>query len=265
LAGNTLITITGAGFVSGASGSTVTVGGNVCAVTARTATALTCTTPAGSGVDPVVVTNPDTQTSNTNVTFTYAARPSVSSVSPTGGPQLGGTFITITGTGFDTRASGLTVTVGGNAATNVVLVSGTSITARAPAGTAGAKIVVVTNPDMQVSTNTVNFTYWPACSTGQAINPATNACITLTIQVTGTVHTSGTVTVATGSGASLSNVTILSEPVGSAPGTAVRAGSGSPANRSITYTAPDAPGTTVIFFSYTNSGTKYGTVTVTVS
>ena len=49
--------------------------------------------------------------------------------------------MTITGTNF---ASGATVTFGSTAATNVVVVSSTTITATTPAGTAGAVTVTVT-------------------------------------------------------------------------------------------------------------------------
>ena len=49
--------------------------------------------------------------------------------------------MTITGTNF---AAGATVTFGSTAATNVVVVSGTQITATTPAGSAGAVTVTVT-------------------------------------------------------------------------------------------------------------------------
>ena len=63
--------------------------------------------------------------------FTYIAPPTVTSVSPNNGPTAGGTAVTITGTNF---AAGATVTFGGTAATNVVVVSSTTITATTPAG-----------------------------------------------------------------------------------------------------------------------------------
>ena len=66
--------------------------------------------------------------------------PTVTSVSPNTGPTGGGTSVTITGTNF---FSPLTVTFGGVAATNVVVVSSTSITATTPAHAAGAVDVVV--------------------------------------------------------------------------------------------------------------------------
>ena len=55
--------------------------------------------------------------------FTYVVAPTVSSVSPNNGPVAGGTAVTITGTNF---AAGATVTFGGTAATNVVVVNSTT-------------------------------------------------------------------------------------------------------------------------------------------
>jgi hypothetical protein len=76
-------------------------------------------------------------------------------VAPTGGAAAGGTPVTVTGTNF---TGGSTVTVGGVAATVVKVVSPTSITCTTPAGTAGAKAVVVTTSE-GVATGTVNFTF----------------------------------------------------------------------------------------------------------
>jgi formylglycine-generating enzyme required for sulfatase activity len=84
-----------------------------------------------------------------------APAPTVSSVSPTSGSTLGGTAITITGTNLTGASS---VTVGGVAATSVVVVSPTSITAVTPAGTAGAKTVAVTTAG-GTATVTGGFTY----------------------------------------------------------------------------------------------------------
>ena len=62
-------------------------------------------------------------------------------MSPNSGSTLGGTAVTITGTNF---ATGATVTFGGAAATNVVVVNSTTITAITPVGSAGAVTVTVT-------------------------------------------------------------------------------------------------------------------------
>ena len=69
--------------------------------------------------------------------------PAISSVSPLGGPMTGGTPITITG-GYFTGAT--SVKIDGVDATNVSVVSATSINANAPAGTLGSKTVEVTTP-----------------------------------------------------------------------------------------------------------------------
>ncbi|HUY57149.1 MAG TPA: IPT/TIG domain-containing protein, partial [Candidatus Micrarchaeaceae archaeon] len=72
---------------------------------------------------------------------TPVSAPVVDSISPASGPTGGGTQIAITGANF---TSGLTVYVGGVAATGVTLNSSTSVTATTPAGTAGFADVTVT-------------------------------------------------------------------------------------------------------------------------
>ncbi len=82
--------------------------------------------------------------------------PVVTAVSPASGSTAGGTAITITGTSFQ---NGATVTVGGTAATSVVFVNSTKITAVAPAHAAGSVAVVVTNPTTQTGTLNPGFFY----------------------------------------------------------------------------------------------------------
>jgi hypothetical protein len=64
--------------------------------------------------------------------------------------------VTITGTNF---VSGATATLGGTAATNVVVVNSTTITATTAAHAAGAVTVTVTNPDTQSGSLTNGYTY----------------------------------------------------------------------------------------------------------
>ena len=83
---------------------------------------------------------------------------SVTGLSPSAGPLLGGTLVTITGTGF-TRATA--VDFGTNPATNLTVVSDTTITAYSPAGT-GTVDVTVTTPGGTSATSTADqFTYVP--------------------------------------------------------------------------------------------------------
>ena len=81
--------------------------------------------------------------------------PIISSVTPSFGPAAGGTAITILGSSLSTVTS---VTIGGVAATNVVVVSATVVTAVVPAGTGGAKNVVVITPNSS-ATAIGAFTY----------------------------------------------------------------------------------------------------------
>lgn len=74
---------------------------------------------------------------------TGAATPVVSAISPDTGWIEGGTSVTITGSAFS--STGLSVTIGGNAATNVSVVDLDTITCDTPAGSsAGPHEVVVT-------------------------------------------------------------------------------------------------------------------------
>ena len=72
-----------------------------------------------------------------------AQAPTVTGVAPSGGPVAGGTAVTITGTNLTGATS---VTFGGTAATAVVVINATTITATTPAHAAGLVDVVVTTP-----------------------------------------------------------------------------------------------------------------------
>ena len=74
--------------------------------------------------------------------FTYVAAPTVTGVSPTTGPAAGGTLVTITGTGFTGATA---VDFGTTPATNLTVVSDTTITVDSPPGT-GTVDVTVTTP-----------------------------------------------------------------------------------------------------------------------
>ena len=62
---------------------------------------ITVTSPSGSGqVDVTVVGPGGTSATSSADQFTYLAAPTVTGISPTSGPEAGGTQCTITGTGF---------------------------------------------------------------------------------------------------------------------------------------------------------------------
>ena len=75
-------------------------------------------------------------------TYAGCATPTVTSVVPNTGSTAGGTSVTINGTNFFNPS---TVTFGGVAATNVIVVNSTTITATTPAHAPGPVDVVVTD------------------------------------------------------------------------------------------------------------------------
>src|SRR3989449_8101734 len=140
--GGTAVTLTGTGFAAGA---TVSLGGTAATnVTVVSSTSLTATTAAhAAGAVNVVVTNSDGQSGTLTGGYTYTnPAPTVSAISPSSGTSSGGTAVTLTGNGI---AAGTTVSLGGTAATNVTVVSSTSLTATTAAHAAGADDGAVTN------------------------------------------------------------------------------------------------------------------------
>lgn len=100
-AGGDVITISGTGFVSG---SAVRVDGvSATDVVVQSDTIITARTPTGSpGTVTVSVTTPTPQTVVRANAFTYTQGSSfsISSITPSSGPETGGTAVTVTGTGF---------------------------------------------------------------------------------------------------------------------------------------------------------------------
>jgi hypothetical protein len=155
-AGGSAATLTGQNFASGA---TVTFGGAAAtSVVVVSATQITAKTPPhAQGSVNVTVTNPGGQSGTLVGGFTFVAlAPVVTSVSPNTGTTTGGTPVTLTGRNF---VSGARITFGGVAASSVVVVSATQITASTPPHKPGGVNVVVTNPGGQSGTLAGGFTY----------------------------------------------------------------------------------------------------------
>jgi hypothetical protein len=139
VAGGTKVNIKGSGFVAGA---TVTIGSPATSVVVVSATTITAVTAANAAGAVEVVVSDVNGTSTGGPTYTYLVPPpKVTSISPTSGPAGGGTKVTIKGSGFVAPA---TVTIG-SAATSVVVVSETKITAFTAATPAGSDKVVVSD------------------------------------------------------------------------------------------------------------------------
>ncbi|MCC6987909.1 MAG: IPT/TIG domain-containing protein, partial [Acidobacteria bacterium] len=171
--GGTVVTITGTGFVSGATVRFGTVAAT--GVTFVSATTLRASAPAGTAATtvPVTVTNPDSQTGTRANAFAYvnAAAPTVTAVAPAAGPLAGGTAVTVTGTNFN---DGAVVKFGANNGT-LVSVTPTSIVVITPAQTATGKVEVrVTNTDTKTAALTAAFAY-QAAPTVTAISPTTGS------------------------------------------------------------------------------------------
>lgn len=144
-AGGTVVTITGANF-TGATGVTFN-GLPATSVVVNNDTQITATSPSGTaGAINIVVQSPNGIGTGTNI-YTYVAAPTnaptITSISPGSGPTAGGTSVTVTGTNL-TGATG--ITFDGNAGSSLVVNSNTQLTVTTPAGTVGAKVVVVSTP-----------------------------------------------------------------------------------------------------------------------
>jgi LPXTG-motif cell wall-anchored protein len=109
---------------------------------------------------PVVVVLGLLTTIWTPMPSAFAAKPTFTSVTPSFGSVTGGTAIYIVGTNFKPTGS-TNVTIGGSAATSVVVTGTTSLTAVTPSGSAGAKDIVITTTGGGGGTVTVAgaFTY----------------------------------------------------------------------------------------------------------
>ena len=192
----TAITIDGTGFNPGPEvlidGFTA-IGITVVSTTRITATATASST--GTGTKAVKLTNPDGQ--YVTGTFTYNPLPTVAAVSPATGSGLGGTPVTITGTGFAAAVSD--VKIGGVAATSVVRISETEIRATTPAGSAAAADVRVTNPDTGSAVKSSGYTYmvYATATNGTSVNSGGYRTHTFTSTGGGTLNVAigGNVTV----------------------------------------------------------------------
>lgn len=158
-AGGTSVTITGTGFEN-YSTIDVTIGGSACSgVTVNSPTELTCTTTAHTaGLANVQVTLDGTTSASLVNGFEYTApNVTVNDISPNEGPASGGTFVTITGSGFENYST-VDVQFGGTSCTDIEVDSSTEIDCVTAAHTAGSVDVSVIL-DGVPTTVTNGFTY----------------------------------------------------------------------------------------------------------
>lgn len=186
--GNT-VTIAGTGLT----GATAVKFGasNASSFTVNSATQITATVPAGSGIVDVTVTTAG-GTSSVSVAdkYSYVPAPAVTGISPASGPTAGGTSVVITGSNL-TAASA--VRFGGTAASSFTVDSGTQITATAPAGAVGAVDVTVTTVGGTSTTHAGDLFSYVAAPTVTGVSPATGPVAGgSTVTITGTALTGAT-------------------------------------------------------------------------
>ena len=245
IAGGTAFTITGTNLTGATS---VKVNGVAAtSVVVVSPTTITAKSPTGTTGSTNVVANVAVSTLGGTVTkasaFTFAAAPTITSVSPASGPLTAGTAFTITGTNFITGAT--SVKVNGVAATSVVVVSATSITAKTPTGTAGAKSVAVTTVG-GTATKASAFTYI-AAPTITAISPTSGPTSGNTaITITGTNLTGAT-------SVKVNGVAATSVVVVSATSITARTPAGTVGAKSVTVTTVGGTATKTSGFTYTAS------------
>ena len=150
--GGTSVTITGTNL---SNASAVSFGTASAAITTDTATSITATSPAGTGTVDITVTTPGgTSATGAADQFTYVPGPTVTGMSPSTGPTVGGTSVTLTGTNLQSATA---VDFGTTAAT-ITNDTTTSVTATSPPGSAGTVTVSVTTPSGTAQSPT-SFTY----------------------------------------------------------------------------------------------------------
>jgi hypothetical protein len=163
VSGGTTITVVGSGFVAGAMSVELSKGKALALVATdvkvMSPTELTAVTPTGGMLGKkysVRVVGPGgSSPTNKGARFAYLPAPSTTKISPTAGPTGGHTVVTITGSEF---VKGSTVDFGSVSALRVTYVSSKSLSAVAPAGSAGKVNVTVTTPSGR-STGNLHYTY----------------------------------------------------------------------------------------------------------
>ena len=269
----------GNGLYTYAGATGVTIGGTAASnVTVVSATQITANAPAGiPGVGDVIVTTTggNSGTSGQEL-YTYTnGGPSVTAIGPTFGLTTGGTAVSITGANFvpgtgPTGVPATSVTIGGHAATNVVVGSTVSLTATVPAGSAGAADVVVTTAAGSGDGGFIYLYVAPATPTVAAIAPTSGTIAGGTsVTITGANFTGATSVTIGGNAALGVQVT--------APGTiTATTPPGSAGAVNVVVTTPGGTGTGTGLFTYVtppptvtsiapNVGTTAGGTSVTIT
>lgn len=219
--GGSTVTITGTNFT--AVDSVTFNGAPATEVSATSSTTISCKIPAGSsGLASVLVTTPS-GTNAANTLFTYVPpQPIVTSVvvtrvlangtsvddsPPAVGSTLGGTMLRVTGSNF-TEVGG--VTIGGLPATNVTVLSNTSLTCITPAQSYLGPLSVVVATAGGTNVGNTLFTYALLTPTVSAISPNSGTSAGGTTVVVSGANFTGTTGVKIG-GAAADHIIVLND------------------------------------------------------
>ena len=158
--GSTTVVITGTGYTGA---TVVDFGSGAGGFIVNSPTSITATSPAEAAgpVDITVTTAVGTSATSPADQYTFVVPPTVTNVNPSSGPVAGQASVAITGTGFIVPGFGSGSAVDfGSAPAAFIVNSATSITASAPAGTAGTVDVTVVNVAGPSATNAADkYTY----------------------------------------------------------------------------------------------------------
>lgn len=121
--------------------TSVRFGGVAAAFVVVSDSVITATTPAHAPglVDVVVARGGASDTAED--AYTFRARPTITGLSPTSGPAIGGTTVTVTGTGLSDAGS---VNFNATPAASITVVSDTQLSIVTPAHPEGGSVVTVT-------------------------------------------------------------------------------------------------------------------------
>jgi glucose/arabinose dehydrogenase len=224
-AGGTPVTITGTGFNTAPSGTTVKFGAaTASSINCSSLTSCVATSPPGSGIVDITVTVGGLTSATSaadRFTYTDAPPPTVSGVIPSTGPSAGGTSVAITGTGFSTTPNATTARFGATQAGNVNCASTTSCVATSPSGAGTVDVTVTVGGITSATSVSDRFSY--AAPTVTSLNPSTGPAsggTAVTINGSGFATTAGGTTakfgadLATAVSCSSSTQCVATSPIG---------------------------------------------------
>lgn len=170
-AGDTAINLQGSGFVPGMS---IRIGGILASnVTVNDAMHASASVPAyfdGSLTVDITVDNGSTPATLTGAYTYHASSPTITNITPSSGSVNGGTNVVITGTDF---LPNTTVSIGGQAATNISITNAGSISATVPpylSGSLAADLVVNNGVGSIIASG--SYTYTPQTPTITSLTPS---------------------------------------------------------------------------------------------